>query len=104
MRVLIAAVLLCICSAAEAGYPFLQDGGARDSFVSNANRNCKTKLADYPNIPQDRMARYCDCYARAMADALNDQEYEYFIIHRGFPDSFQQKGNAIGEFCVSKTK
>lgn len=91
-RLICAAVLLC-ASAAQAQqptFPFLQDGGARNSFVRGTIDTClKTRLAapESRTIPQDRIVRFCDCYARAIADVVNGEEYEAMI-----------KGQALGTF------
>jgi hypothetical protein len=80
-RVIFAAMLLCVSTAhaQQPTFPFLQDGGARNSFAQGAIDTClKTQTATPANqgISQERIAKFCNCYARAIADIINGQEYE----------------------------
>jgi hypothetical protein len=73
------AVLLCTsyAYAQQPTFPFLQEGGARNSFVRDAIISC---LKTHPaNQSQDRIEKFCNCYARKLADVINGQEYEAMV-------------------------
>ena len=111
MRPVAIAVLLLVgasvqVSAQQPSFPFLQDGGARDSFVRGSVGTCiKTQSAAPTNAgySQDRIARFCNCYARAIADAVNGQEYEAMIAGQ-LTDSFREKANRSSALCTRLTE
>jgi hypothetical protein len=76
--VISAAVLFLCTSFAHAQQPTFQEGGARNAFVQGVINTCvktQTAAADQ-SVSQDQIALFCKCYARALADVVNGQEYE----------------------------
>jgi hypothetical protein len=101
----VVSVLILMSSVAEAGYPLLQDGGARNAFVSSYSRSCqKNQTPETLGVSQGHVAAFCDCAARAMADVVNDQEFEYVAINGSFPDTIRQKALSVGALCRSKVE
>jgi len=105
-RLISAAVLLCVSSAhaQQPTFPFLQDGGARNSFVQGGINTClKTQAAAAENhgLSKDRIARFCTCYARAIADSINGQEYEALIAGQ-VSESFRDKAKSASALCAGQ--
>jgi hypothetical protein len=103
-----ALVLLTWASQAAAqqpSFPFLQDGGARESFVRSTMNSCiKTQIAAPENkgISQELITKFCSCYARAMADIINGQEYEALAAGE-ITDTFRKKVNSSSALCTPKS-
>jgi hypothetical protein len=59
--------------------PLLQDRSARTTFISRAYNTCLNTLGAMPEnapISTPELGQYCLCYGRALADAINEQEYQ----------------------------
>jgi hypothetical protein len=102
-----AAMLLCMSYvyAQQPTFPFLQDGGARNSYVQGAINTClKTQTAAPENqgISQDRIVKFCNCYARAIADVINGQEYEALVAGQ-VPESFGGKVKTASTLCATQS-
>jgi hypothetical protein len=85
----------------ETSFPLLQDGGARDSFVRSAAGSCIKKYIDSPEtkaVAQDVIVKSCNCYARALADIINAQEFEA-LASGEMPDSLLKKADRASKLC-----
>jgi hypothetical protein len=99
-------VLLCMsyAYAQQPTFPFLQEGGARNSFVRGAIISClKTQTAAPANqgVSQERIEKFCNCYARALADVVNGQEYEAMVAGE-ILESFRDKAMRSRALCISQ--
>jgi hypothetical protein len=92
-------VLFCMsCAfAQQPSFPFLQDGGARDSFVKSMNDSCLNAAAEH-NDHSQKAQKYCICYAGAVADIINGQEYEALAADQ-LSDSLREKMKRAGALC-----
>jgi hypothetical protein len=82
--------------------PFLQDGGARDSFVRGWVEGClKTKIGAPENqaVSYERIASFCNCYAHAVADVINTQEFETLAQSKNASASLLEKMRASTTIC-----
>jgi hypothetical protein len=65
-----------------------QDRGAQEAYVRNVANECKTANVDPSR--KDRLARWCDCFAREVVKVVNVQEFE--AAEKGqYPDSLREK-------------
>jgi hypothetical protein len=88
--------------------PFLQDGGARDSFVRGAESACvkaQTAASENRAVVTEAIARFCFCYARALADIINADEFQALTpVIAGqsnkIPPSFLEKVKASQTICT----
>jgi hypothetical protein len=106
-RLISAAVLLCVsyAHAQQPTFPFLQDGGARNSFVQGAINTClktQTAAAENQGISQDRIAKFCNCYARAIADIINGQEYAALVAGQ-VSETFRAKIKRSSDLCTGRS-
>ncbi|HEX5211516.1 MAG TPA: hypothetical protein VFW22_07265 [Pseudolabrys sp.] len=86
-------------SAQQPTFPFLQDGPHRDRFVRGATEECvKTGTDANPDASQDIIVKYCNCTARAMADAMNSDEYEAMKSGQA-PQSVLKKAEKANALC-----
>jgi hypothetical protein len=100
-------MLLCatMAHAQQPTFPFLQDGGARNAFVNGAIGTCtKTQTAAPANqgVSQERIVKFCNCYARAIADIINGQEYEAMVAGQT-PDSLRGKVKTATDLCTRQS-
>jgi hypothetical protein len=68
----------------------------------NRNRLYAIKQIAAPEsqgISQDRLAKYCTCYARAVADIINGQEYEALAAGQ-MPESFRGNAKTASAICI----
>jgi hypothetical protein len=95
-------VLICIsCAyAQQPSFPFLQDGGARDSFVKSMGDSCMNAAAEH-NDRSRKVQKYCFCYAGAVADIINGQEYEALAADQ-LSDSLRDKIKRAGALCLNR--
>jgi hypothetical protein len=93
-------VLFCMsCAfAQQPSFPFLQDGGARDSFVKNMDDSCLNAAA-VRNDHSQKVQKYCICWAGAVADIINGQEYEALAADQ-LSDSLRDKIKRAGALCL----
>ena len=89
----------CAC-AQQPSFPFLQDGGARDSFVKGTNDSCLNAAAENNDHSQE-VKKYCICYAGAFADIINGQEYEALVAGQ-ISDSLRDKVKRAAASCLSR--
>jgi hypothetical protein len=107
-RIAFAAMLLCpsAAHAQQPTFPFLQDGGARSAFVLGAIDTClkgQTAASANQDISQERIVKFCNCYARALADIINGQEYEDAIAGQA-TESLRGKVNRASALCAEQRK
>jgi hypothetical protein len=82
--------------------PFLQDGGARDSFVRGWVEGClKTQIEAPENraVSYERIAIFCNCYARAVAVVINTREFETLAKSKNASASLLEKMRASTTIC-----
>ena len=97
-------------SAHATDFPFLQDGGARDSFVRGGFDSCvklQTNAPENHAISPEKIASFCMCYARAIANSINGEEYEAMTPvmvgkSKTLPASFLSKVKAAQLICQGK--
>jgi hypothetical protein len=92
-------------TAQQPSFPFLQDGGARESFVRSTTNSCiKTQIAAPQNqgFSQELITQFCSCYARAIADIINGQEYESLAAGE-IADTFRKKVSSSSALCTPKS-
>ena len=86
--------------AQQPSFPFLQDSGARDSFVKSMGESCLNAAAEH-NDRSRKVQKYCICYAGAVADIINGQEYEALAADQ-LSDSLRDKMKRAGALCLSR--
>jgi hypothetical protein len=85
--------LTSVAHAQQAALPFHQPGAARDTFLRSTADSClETQNASPANkfISRVRLARFCNCYATALADTVTAPEVEAMAKDQA-TDSLRQK-------------
>ena len=97
-------LLVTPASAQQPSFPFLQDGGARSAFTSGTYGTCLTRQKSAPENASRSVAEmgaFCLCYGRAIADAINGQEYEA-LIGGQITESFTRKAQVASNICIAR--
>jgi hypothetical protein len=97
-------VLAPAAHAQQAALPFHQPGAARDTFLRSTADSClETQSASPANksISRERLTRFCDCYATALADTVTAPEIDAMSKNQA-ADSLRQKAQAATMQCVKQ--
>jgi hypothetical protein len=89
-------------SAQQPIFPLRQDSAARNEFVKIAADTCLRKQRAAPenkNRSPDYVSKYCNCYARVMADMLKAQEWEAIRAGQQPPQSYGETVQRAGQLC-----
>ncbi len=91
-------------SAEEPTFPLLQDGGARQAFVSATTTSCTTtqrKYAQNASRSTAEIGSYCLCYARALADSVSGADYEALMLEKP-TENFVKKTELASKLCIAR--
>ena len=89
-------------SAQQPIFPLRQDSAARNEFMRIAADDCQRKQHAAPENKKrspDYVSKYCNCYARMVADMLNGQEWEAIRAGQQPPQSYYETVQRAGQLC-----
>jgi hypothetical protein len=82
----------------------IKEGAARDALVRSTADSCVESQTASPankSIPRDRIVRFCNCYAKAVADTVTPEEVD--AMGKGqAPDTIQKKAQAASAQCLKQ--
>jgi hypothetical protein len=104
-RLVIAVLAASLLSPALAQTPSVppQDGELREGVVTRLADLCIQSSKTQYGLPGDQFEQGCRCFARAMADAMNSQDYEALSLGK-FTESIGKKREQALASCSQQTR
>jgi hypothetical protein len=97
-------VFASVAYAQQDTFPLRQDGTARSTFMRSSADSCvETQTAAPANkfIPRDRIVRFCNCYAKVMADTVTAQKIDAMAKEQT-SDTLQKKAQTATTQCLKQ--